>query len=89
MWPTHFSLYSWAVMSLEAALQMYSLTTRDFIWRSADSSYIKVSVNMKKPQFVIIYYADRIWTLIYKNSIRAQREFQVTIQLRGSIAASL
>ena len=76
MLPTHFLLYSWAVVSLEAALEMYSVTTRDFIWRSADSSYIKVSVNMREPQFIIIYYADRIWTLIYKNSIRGEERLR-------------
>ena len=60
------------MMPLDTALDMYSVTRRDFIWRKAVSSYIKVGENMREPKFVVIYYADRIWTVIYKNSIRGE-----------------
>ena len=76
MWPTHFRLYSWAVMSLDTALDMYNVTKRDFIWRITATSYIKVDANMREPQFVIIYYADQIWTMIYKNSIRKEERLR-------------
>ena len=69
MWPRYYRSYSWEHMDLPTALTFYGVQNRRLEWRPR-SWGMQPRSDLRKPLFIVIFYGDAMWALIYKQDLR-------------------
>ena len=71
LWPGYYRSYSWEHMDLPTALTSYGAQNRRLEWRPR-SWGMQPRSGLRKPLFIVVFYGDIMWALIYKQDLRRE-----------------